>query len=75
MDNIYIIDETDTQKQLVAIRVEDFILISNFLQQLQLACLFLLINMEMQHMIYRSHSLPEQSCRGRDQTGATTAPV
>lgn len=30
MDNIYIIDETDTQKQLVAIRVEDFILISNF---------------------------------------------
>lgn len=30
MDNIYIIDETDTQKQLVAIRVKDFILISNF---------------------------------------------
>lgn len=58
-----------TQKQLVAIRVEDFILISNFLQ-LQLACPFPLINMEMQHMIYRSHRLPEQSCRGRDQTGA-----
>lgn len=26
--------------------------------------------MEMQHMIYRSYGLPEQSCRGRDQTGA-----
>lgn len=62
-----------TQKQLVAVRVEDFILISNFLQQLQLACPFLLINMEMQHMIYRSHRLPEQSCRGRDQMGAVVA--